>query len=75
MVVAAWFLARRVSTKEGEEDSMKACEEEKSIKLSIKKEGMGMDGGGRGRCWEEDAIWSTSLFKLDSTSLHQEKAT
>ena len=35
MVVAAWFLARRVSTKEGEEDSTKPCEEEKSKGLDV----------------------------------------
>jgi len=37
-------------------DSTKPWEVEKSIKLSMKKEGVGTEGGGRGRCWEDDAI-------------------
>jgi hypothetical protein len=48
-------LARRLSTKERRLDSTKPSEVEKSIKLSMKKEGVGTEGGGRGRSCEDDA--------------------
>jgi hypothetical protein len=41
--------------KEGILDSIKPKEGENSMKLSIKKVGIGMQRGSSGRCWDCDA--------------------
>jgi hypothetical protein len=48
-------LASEKSTKEEILDSMNPIEEEKSMKLSIKKVGIGTQGGRIGRCWDSEA--------------------
>ena len=62
-------LAREVSTKEEIEDSMKPEDEENNMKASIKKVGMGTDGGGRGSRWEEVAQWSTIRLRIEAMSV------
>lgn len=56
-------VASKESIKEGREDSMKPREGEKSMKLSMKEEGIGTEGGSRGARWEADARRSTKSLR------------